>query len=89
MLRIESRLRRIEEKIDHLDHKFHLEKGPVITADEAAKMLGMNVTKSKHHARRLSKLHREGFIKKLHGKRPLLFDRAEIEALAKKLFTEE
>jgi len=56
-----------------------------ISAEQAAHMLGMNITKSGHHRRRLTELYREGIIKKRYGRRPYTYDRQEISVLTESI----
>lgn len=56
-----------------------------VNPEEAAKILGFNVTKSKTHTRRLAWYRKNGFITIFHGTKPIHYSRAQVMALAKKI----
>lgn len=56
-----------------------------IGPDEAAEILGFNITRSGSHRVRISWLCRQGFITKFQATRPRRYDRADVQACAEKL----
>lgn len=58
---------------------------PWIGPDEAAELLGFNITKSGSHRVRITWLCRQGFITKFRSSRPRRYDRADVLQCAEKL----
>jgi uncharacterized protein YecE (DUF72 family) len=56
-----------------------------INADEAAKILGLPVTRSRTHTRRLAWYRDHGYITKFWGKNKYTYSRKEINSLAKRI----
>lgn len=56
-----------------------------IDPEEAAAILGLNITPSKSHRHRVAWLTRQGFITKFRPGRPPMYDRADVEACAEKI----
>jgi hypothetical protein len=56
-----------------------------VDADEAAQLLGISVTKSRTHTRRLAWYRKNGFLIKFFGKSRYHYSRSEIMALAEKI----
>lgn len=59
-------------------------RSPWCDADEAATMLGLNITKSRKHARLLRRLIDRGIITKFHGK-PTMYSKEEIRQISAKV----
>lgn len=58
---------------------------PFIKPEEAAKILGLNITKSNTHTRRLAWYRNNGFLTLFQGSRPIHYSRSQVMALAKKI----
>lgn len=58
---------------------------PFIKPKEAAKILGLNITKSSTHTRRLAWYRNNGFLTLFQGSRPIHYSRSQVMALAKKI----
>ena len=56
-----------------------------IGPDEAAELLGFNITKSGSHRTRITWLCKQGFITKFRSSRPRRYDRADVLQCAEKL----
>jgi hypothetical protein len=56
-----------------------------VNADEAAGLLGFNVTKSRTHTRRLAWYRRHGFLKTFFGTSRYSYLRVEVMALAERI----
>jgi len=60
-----------------------------INADEAAQILGLPVTRSRTHTRRLAWYREHGYITKFWGKNKYTYSRKEINSLAKRIESQE
>lgn len=58
---------------------------PWISAEDAAALLGINVTPSKHHVRKLTKHIQAGQLVKINDGKPRLYYRTEVQQLAEKI----
>lgn len=56
-----------------------------VDPDEAATILGIRLTKSGHHRRRVRWLAKQGFLKKFRPGKPFLYWRSELKEVAKKI----
>lgn len=65
--------------------KNHRQPSTWIGPDEAAEILGFNITRSGSHRTRITWLCRQGFITKFQATRPRRYDRADVQACAEKL----
>jgi hypothetical protein len=60
-----------------------------ITAEEAAEILGLPITSSRTHTRRLRWYRDRGFLTKFQGRRPISYLRSDVEKLAKRIKNSE
>jgi len=56
-----------------------------ITPEEAAEILGLPITSSRTHTRRLRWYRDQGFLTKFQGRRPISYLRSDVEKLAKRI----
>jgi hypothetical protein len=90
----EQRLDRVEDMLDKIAFMLNvtLEKSgsttnaaKIVGPDEAAKILGLPVTKSRTHTRRLAWYRNHGFLKKFSGSKPYFYNVQELQGLAKRI----
>lgn len=60
-----------------------------ITPEEAAEILGLPITISRTHTRRLRWYRDQGFLTKFQGRRPISYLRSDVEKLAKRIKNSE
>ncbi len=88
----EQRLDRVEEMMEQMAHLLNvtLEKSTtpranIVGPEEAARILGLPVTKSRTHTRRLAWYRSHGFITRFSGQRPFLYNVQELQKLATRI----
>jgi len=60
-----------------------------INPEEAAEILGLPITSSRTHTRRLRWYRDQGFLTKYQGRRPISYLRSDVEKLAKRVKNSE
>lgn len=91
----EQRLERVEDLMEKMALLLNvsLEKAPgpagntpsIVGPDEAARILGLPVTKSRTHTRRLAWYRNHGFITRFSGSKPFFYNVQELQKLAKRI----
>jgi hypothetical protein len=78
-------INRLHEVVEMLVDNNTKVKSPAVTPEDAARLLGWPVAKSRGYTRKLKFCRDKGFLSIFYAQRPYHYDRKEVEALAEKI----